>query len=100
MRPGTAVTVTRVASHRYRVEVRGARITTTHAVEVPPGLAGELGWGAAEAELVRASFAFLLEREPSTSILRVFRLDEIGGYFADYAEELRDRAADRTPGGS
>ena len=81
------------------MEVRGTRITSTHAVEVRPGLAGELGWGTAEAELVRASFAFLLEREPSTSILRAFRLDEIGRFLADHVEELRDRAADRAPGG-
>ena len=32
-------------------------------------------------DLVRASFAFLLEREPSESILREFDLTVIGRYF-------------------
>ncbi len=40
-------------------------------------------------ELVRRSFAFLLEREPSTSILREFRITEIERYFPEYTTEIR-----------
>lgn len=50
------------------------------------------GWGeAAEAEVVRESFAFLLEREPATSILRRFSLDVISGYFPEYPTDMRRR---------
>lgn len=74
----------------YRVEVRSPSGDTTHSVEVPAGMADSLGWGEArEAELVRESFAFLLEREPATSILRRFSLDVIGRYFPEYPSAIR-----------
>ena len=86
----TAISVTRQGESAFRVEVRSAGVTTTHAVEVPEGLADELGWSAAkEADLVHASFSFLLEREPATSILRQFSLDVIGRYFPEYKSEMR-----------
>jgi hypothetical protein len=42
-------------------------------------------------ELVRASFEFLLEREPATSILREFSLDVISRYFPGYPAEISAR---------
>jgi hypothetical protein len=52
----------------------------------------ELDLGRVEAEdVVRESFRFLLEREPSTSILPEFSLDEIGRFFPDYFQELPKR---------
>ncbi|MGH2711866.1 MAG: hypothetical protein ACRDH9_11770 [Actinomycetota bacterium] len=42
-------------------------------------------------EVVRASFEFLLEREPATSILPEFSLDQIGRYFPEYFLELPGR---------
>jgi len=52
----------------------------------------ELDLGQVEAEdVVRESFMFLLEREPSTSILPEFSLDDIGRYFPDYFQELPKR---------
>ena len=39
-------------------------------------------------DLVEASFAFLLEREPKESILRGFDLTVIGTYFPDYDREI------------
>ncbi len=42
-------------------------------------------------ELVRASFRFLLEREPKESILRRFDLPVIGHYFPEYEEVIRRR---------
>jgi hypothetical protein len=83
------------------VEVRDADGSTNHTVEVPDGLADELGWGEAdEADLVRESFAFLLEREPPSAILRRFRLDVIGRYFPEYQREMRRRTGGHpTPGG-
>jgi hypothetical protein len=70
------------------VTVHGAR-ATTHRVRIS---AAELEryYGAGDvAELVRRSFAFLLEREPSTSILREFDLSVIERYFPEYATEIR-----------
>ena len=40
-------------------------------------------------ELVRRSFAFLLEREPPGSILREFDLMVIGRYFPEYEATIR-----------
>jgi hypothetical protein len=88
----TEVSVTRHGERSYQVEVRGRGVTTIHTVDVPEGLATELGWhDAPESELVRESFAFLLEREPPTSIMRSFSLDVIGRYFPEYRTEIRRR---------
>ena len=88
----TEVTVSPQGEGSFRVEIRGLGLVTSHRVNVPKGMADELGWaGTAEAELVRESFAFLLEREPPTSILRNFSLDVIGRYFPEYPTEIRRR---------
>lgn len=78
----------------FQVNVRRGGGATSHRVEVPAGLARDLGWEQ-EGELVHESFVFLLEREAPTSILPTFRLDVIGRYFPEYPAELRSRA----PGG-
>ena len=41
--------------------------------------------------LVRETFAFLLEREPRTSILATFDLDVVGRYFPDFPTVIRAR---------
>jgi len=76
---------------RFAVEVLGGGGSTAHAVTVPAGFAEALGWGEDGAGLVRASFEFLLEREPATSILRRFSLDVIEGYFPGYRSEMAAR---------
>ena len=43
------------------------------------------------AELVRRSFAFLLEREPKESILASFALPVIARYFPEYEREMKAR---------
>jgi hypothetical protein len=59
---------------------------------VPAGFPASLRCGhVAPGELVRASFEFLLEREPATSILREFSLDVISQYFPGYPAEIRAR---------
>lgn len=93
----TVVSVAKEGESAFRVEVQGSRVSTTHGVEVPEGFADELGWGKArEADLVQASFAFLLEREPPTSILRHFSLDVIGNYFPEYRSEMQQRSRSET----
>ena len=77
----------------FAVTVRQGRATTRHTVVVPAELPAAVGWdGLPHADLVRASFEFLLEREPASSILTRFRLDVIADYFPDYRREIRRRA--------
>ena len=62
---------------------------TTHRVWVPPAMLTELGLSEAqEPVLVRASIAYLLEREPASSILPEFGLDEIARFFPNYPAEI------------
>lgn len=90
---GTVISVALDGDRRYLVAVQGSGVNTSHSVEVPEGLADELGWGEApEADLVRASFDFLLEHEPPQSILRSFSLEVIGTYFPQYRSEMRRRS--------
>jgi hypothetical protein len=70
----------------FRVTVDGA---TTHLVDVPDDYVAKLGLtGVDRSRLVRASFEFLLEREPKESIMRSFDLGVIERYFPEYANEI------------
>jgi len=90
------VTVTRQADGTFHVQTPAG---TSHDVSVPAGFAASLGCGhVAPEELVKASFEFLLEREPATAILRKFSLDVISQYFPGYPAEIRDRLASSDPG--
>jgi hypothetical protein len=62
---------------------------TSHRVWVPPAILTDLGLSEAqEPRLVRASMAYLLEREPPSSILPQFGLDEIARFFPNYPTEI------------
>jgi hypothetical protein len=66
--------------------------TTRHRVRVSRSDLARLAPGASDPEdLVRASFGFLLEREPPQSILREFDIPVIGRYFPDYEREITHR---------
>ena len=86
--------ITVVASDRgageFDVEVESGGRRSSYRVTVPPALSERLG-DPDPATLVRESFAFLLEREPPSSILARFSLDVIGRYFPDYEREIRTR---------
>jgi hypothetical protein len=71
------------------VTVRAER-ETSHRVRVTRDEYARYGRGDVT-DLVRRSFAFLLAREPNTSILREFSLGTIERYFPDYAREIRPR---------
>lgn len=72
------------------VKVRTAKSSTSHVVSVPDGMAASMGApGATDEQLVRASFTFLLDREPASAILPKFGLEAIGRYFPEYPRELR-----------
>jgi hypothetical protein len=73
-----------------RVIVGGPGAPTTHDVTVSAADLARLAPGAADPEdLVARSFAFLLAREPKTSILRRFDLPLIGRYFPEYERTIR-----------
>ena len=89
------ITVTRQTDGTFHVQTPAG---TSHTVSVPAGYPDSLGCGhVAPEELVRASFEFLLEREPASSILRNFSLDVISRYFPDYPAEIRDRLGGSDP---
>jgi hypothetical protein len=68
----------------------GDRVVTTHHVTVAAADLARLDPGAETPEdLVRRSFAFLLEREAPSSILRSFDLMEIGRYFPEFESAIR-----------
>lgn len=76
----------------YGVQVTEGDVTTSHRVTVPESLLDD--WGMIDADeeaVVRESIAFLLEREPATSIMQEFSLDVIPRYFPEYSEELPRR---------
>lgn len=88
------VRITAMGPGEYGVQVREGDVETSHRVTVPDSLVSDLGVAQGEEErLVRESFAFLLEREPATSILREFDLNSISGFFPEYFDELRRRLA-------
>jgi hypothetical protein len=73
-----------------RVHVAGDGPETDHEVTVQAADLARLDPGATDPEdLVRRSFAFLLAREPNTSILRRFDLMVIGSYFPAYERDIR-----------
>ena len=79
-----------------RVVVSDTAGASTYDVSVPaagPFLASllpDLGFDDTE-RLVRETFAFLLEREPLSSILARFDLPVVERYFPDYPAEMRRR---------
>ena len=90
----TEIRVNGSGSGPFAVEIEDGGRTTRHEVQVPERLANELALSEADHErLVRESFAFLLEREPATSILSRFSLDQISDYFSQYEAEIRQRMA-------
>jgi hypothetical protein len=78
---------------RCRVRVGQDAAATVHVVSVSPAAHAELAGGADVEELVRASFEFLLEREPREAIMSSFELPIIGRFFGDYRDEVRRRLA-------
>ncbi|MDP9452642.1 MAG: hypothetical protein M3P97_04450 [Actinomycetota bacterium] len=88
------ISVTAMEPLHFGVEVTEGTLTTGHRVRVPPSLLDELGLSEADAPaVVRETFGFLLEREPATSILAEFSLDDVSRFFPDFLDELTTRLA-------
>lgn len=79
-------------SWRCRVTIGDDAGATSHDVQVSAETLSSLAPGAADPEeLVRASFEFLLAREPRESILSRFDLMVIRRYFPDWEAEMLRR---------
>ena len=86
------IRITPAGPHEFGVEVTEGTETTSHKVIVPPSLLDHWGLAVTDSEnVVRESFAFLMEREPATSILPEFSLAIISRYYPEYKDELPDR---------
>lgn len=86
------IIVTPTGPREFEARVREGERETSHLVTVPESLVSELRLPENDLQrVVRESFGFLLEREPASSILPEFSLEEISGYFPEYREELPKR---------
>jgi hypothetical protein len=75
-----------VGEQLYEVEVTDRGAIHRFRVSVPDDLLERVD--ADPASIVRATFAFLLEREPVDSILGTFDCSVVSRYFPDYEAEL------------
>jgi hypothetical protein len=88
------IQITPAGRHEFGVEVTEGSETTSHKVIVPPSLLEDWGLEEADSEdVIRESFAFLMEREPASSILPEFSLAIISRYYPEYKDELPERLA-------
>lgn len=91
----TTIDVTPIgeSGKQFRVEVRDQDgSATTHEVTVEDADWERVGSGYRDrAELVEASFRFLLQWEPKEDILRSFDLSAIDQYYPQYGETISKR---------
>jgi hypothetical protein len=85
------ITVTRIGESNFQVRVQEGAIATIHHVTATPADVRRYGGEVPAEPLIKASFEFLLEREPKESILSAFALPVIERYFPDYRTEIRKR---------
>jgi hypothetical protein len=82
------ITIVHEGGSRFVVTVEEGGRSTTHEVTVWPSDVARYAPGATPEALLRASFEFLLAREPKESILRRFELAVIERYFPEYARVI------------
>lgn len=88
------IRVQELDAHTYAVDVTEGTTRTHHRVTVPTDLIDDLGLsGTDEEQVVRESIAFVLDREPVTSLHDEFPLDVLASRFPDFGDELRTRLA-------
>jgi hypothetical protein len=77
----------RDTKYRVTIEEHGSR--STHEVTVTPRDLADYAAEASPEQLLRASFQFLLEREPKEAILSSFALPVIERYFPEYRQAIK-----------
>jgi hypothetical protein len=88
--PGPQISVESSGGSVYRVVVSQGKTTATHHVTVTPEDVARYAPGTTPERLLEASFEFLLEREPASSILSRFALPVIERYFPEYPRVIRE----------
>ncbi|MGH2812246.1 MAG: hypothetical protein ACRDI1_05985 [Actinomycetota bacterium] len=73
---------------KFRVTVAEGS-ATNHTVSVLQTTLDQLNWSGTPEALIRASFEFLLQREPKESILGEFEILDIARYFPEFEEKAR-----------
>lgn len=86
-----AIDVAQQSSTTFLVTVDDGEGRTSHLVTVMPSDVERYAPGSTPEELLEASFAFLLSREPKESILSRFELPVIEQYFPEYPDVMRGR---------
>ena len=76
---------------RFDVRVAEGVSESRHEVTLSRADRDRIAGGAELAELIRESFAFLLEREPKETILGSFDLTVIARYFPEYERAMAER---------
>ncbi len=76
---------------RFEVRVSGGGSESRHEVTLSRTDRDRIAPAAEPDDLVRESFAFLLEREPKESILGSFDLTVIARYFPEYERAMAER---------
>ena len=78
--------------YTYEVIIDGTQGESSHRVVLKPDYYMKLCGGTITHEwLIIQSFKFLLEREPASSILREFDLEDINRYFPEFEAEMTGR---------
>lgn len=85
------ITVSSTGQDVYQVRVEEDGSRTVHQVTVTADDVARYAPGVVVAQLLEASFAFLLEHEPKESILASFELPVIERYFPGYPTAIRER---------
>jgi hypothetical protein len=89
----TDILVTPLEPGWFGVEVVEGHVRTGHRVHVPEDLFESGLPDADPEELARETVAFLLEREPATSLAPEFNVIDVSKAWPDYPEEIRARVA-------
>jgi hypothetical protein len=87
--PAAQITVESSGGAVYRVVVTQEKRVTRHEVTVTAEDVARYAAGSTPERLLEASFEFLLEREPASSILSRFALPVIERYFPEYLRVIR-----------
>ena len=88
----TTMRVVPMAPNEYGVEVEEGNEITGHKIRLPETFLDDLMLTGVDQELiVRETIDFLLEREPATSILPEFSLEDVSRYFPEFPKELQRR---------
>lgn len=90
----TSIAVTEMEPYHFGVQVEEGDAVVSCRVRLTEGFLDDLRMGDVDAtRIVNESLAFLLEREPATSLPGQLSLDALGRDHPEYYDELRARLA-------